>query len=215
MIHINIALNISTDNMMHSSQVHRFLARRQTRRRLTNNDIYGNINLIDALSSMSRNTRSGLSLVTALQISVSHHPCDLFAQLHNLVSRGLALNTACHKILDDMSESAENSDCMMALHVIALASEVGGDRAQQLDCLIDTLLDRSQSKVERQTPAATATASIRLITWLPVVCGAWILSDSPAVRHVLLATPLGWACLTIGVGLNFAGRTWSKRMVRS
>jgi len=201
--------------MRRSSQVHRFLARRQTRRRLTNNDIYGNRSLIDALSSMSRNTRSGLSLATALQISISHHPCDLFAQLHNLISRGMALNTACHKILDDMSESVENADCMMALHVIALASEVGGDIAQQLDCLIDTLLDRSQAKVERQTQAATATASIRLITWLPVVCGAWILSDSPAVRHVLLATPLGWACLTIGVGLNFAGRTWSKRMVRS
>lgn len=215
MIHINHALNISTDIMMHNSQIYRFLARRQTRRRLTNNDIYGNSELIDALSSMSRNARSGLSLATALQISISHHPCDLFAQLHNLISRGMALNTACHKILDDMSETAKNADSMMTLHVIALASEVGGDIAQQLDCLIDTLLDRSQAKVERQTQAATATASIRLITWLPVVCGAWILSDSPAVRHVLLATPLGWTCLTIGIGLNFVGRTWTHRMVRS
>lgn len=200
---------------MPSSQVHRFLARRQTRRRLMDNDIYGNSSLIDALSSMSRNTRSGLSLATALQISISHHPCDLFTQLHNLVSRGMALNTACHKILDDMSESAETTDHMMALHVIALASEVGGDIAQQLDCLIDTLLDRSLSQAERQTQAATATASMRLITWLPVVCGTWILSDSPAVRHVLLATPLGWACLTVGVGLNLVGRTWTKRLVRS
>ena len=124
------------------------------------------------------------------------------------------MKTACHKLLDDLSESAENTDHMMALHVIALASEVGGDIARQLDCLIDTLLDRSQAKVERQTQAATATASIRLITWLPVVCGVWILSDSPAVRHVLLATPLGWACLTIGVGLNFVGRTWTHKMVR-
>jgi Flp pilus assembly protein TadB len=101
----------------------------------------------------------------------------------------------------------------MALHVIALASEVGGDIAQQLDCLIDTLLDRSLAKAERETQAATATASIRLITWLPVVCGAWILSDSPAIRQVVFATPLGWACLTMGIGLNFIGRTWTKRLV--
>ena len=190
------------------------MTRRQTRRRLINNDIYGNRNLIDALSSMSRSVRSGLSLATALQISISQHPCDLFAQLHSLISRGMPLNTASHKLLDDLPESAENTDHMMTLHVIALASEVGGDIARQLDCLIDTLLDRSQAKVERQTQAATATASIRLITWLPVICGAWILSDSPAVRHVLLATPLGWACLTIGVGLNFVGRTWTHKMVR-
>ena len=199
---------------MRKSRFQYFMTRRQTRRRLINNDIYGNRNLIDALSSMSRSVRSGLSLATALQISISQHPCDLFAQLHSLISRGMALNTACHKLLDELSESAETTDHMMALHVIALASEVGGDIARQLDCLIDTLLDRSQAKVERQTQAATATASMRLITWLPVVCGAWILSDSPAVRHVLLATPLGWACLTIGVGLNFVGRTWTHKMVR-
>ena len=199
---------------MRKSRLQYFMTRRQTRRRLINNDIYGNRNLIDALSSMSRSVRSGLSLATALQISISQHPCDLFAQLHSLISRGMALNTACHKLLDDLSESAENTDHMMTLHVIALASEVGGDIARQLDCLIDTLLDRSQAKVERQTQAATATASMRLITWLPVVCGAWILSDSSAVRHVLLATPLGWACLTIGVGLNFVGRTWTHKMVR-
>ena len=198
---------------MRKSRLQYFMTRRQTRRRLINNDIYGNRNLIDALSSMSRSVRSGLSLATALQISISQHPCDLFAQLHSLISRGMALNTACHKLLDELSESAETTDHMMALHVIALASEVGGDIARQLDCLIDTLLDRSQAKVERQTQAATATASMRLITWLPVVCGAWILSDSPAVRHVLLATPLGWACLTIGVGLNFVGRTWTHKMV--
>ena len=198
---------------MRKSRLQYFMTRRQTRRRLINNDIYGNRNLIDALSSMSRSVRSGLSLATALQISISQHPCDLFARLHSLISRGIALNAACHKLLDDLSESAENTDPMMTLHVIALASEVGGDIARQLDCLIDTLLDRSQAKVERQTQAATATASIRLITWLPVVCGAWILSDSPAVRHVLLATPLGWVCLTIGVGLNFVGRTWTHKMV--
>lgn len=200
---------------MRKSRLQYFMTRRQTRRRLINNDIYGNRNLIDALSSMSRSVRSGLSLATALQISISQHPCDLFAQLHNLISHGMALNTACHKLLDDLSESAENTDHVMALHVIALASEVGGDIAQQLDCLIDTLLDRSQTKVERQTQAATATASIRLITWLPVVCGAWILSDSPAVRQVILTTPLGWTCLTVGIGLNFVGRTWTKRLVRS
>ena len=199
---------------MRKSRLQYFMTRRQTRRRLINNDIYGNRNLLDALSSMSRSMRSGLSLATALQISISQHPCDLFAQLHSLISRGMALNTACHKLLDDLPESAENTDHMMTLHVIALASEVGGDIARQLDCLIDTLLDRSQAKVERQTQAATATASMRLITWLPVVCGAWILSDSPAVRHVLLATPRGWACLTIGVGLNFVGRTWTHKMVR-
>ncbi len=191
------------------------MTRRQARRRLTNNDIYGNNNLIDALSSISRNVRSGFSLTTALQLSISRHPCDLFAQLHNLVSRGIALNNACHKTLEGIPESAKNHDSVMALHVIALASEVGGDIAQQLDCLIDTLLDRSQAKIERQTQAATATASMRLITWLPVVCGAWILSDSSAVRHVLLATPLGWACLSIGVGLNFVGRTWTHKMVSS
>ena len=73
--------------MMRNSQVEKLVARRRTRRRLINNDIYGNSNLIDALSSMSRNVRSGLSLAVALQISVSRHPCDLLAQLHKQLDK--------------------------------------------------------------------------------------------------------------------------------
>jgi Flp pilus assembly protein TadB len=201
--------------MIRKLQMSRSFARRQARRRLLQFDLYGNDNLIDALSSMSRHTRSGLSLAASLQISVSAHPCDLLVQLHNLVMRGFSIGNACLKILDALPESKANSDCIMVVHVIALANEVGGDIAQQIDALVDTLLDRSQAKLERQTQAATATASMRLITWLPVICGAWIVSDSPAVRQVLLTTPLGWACLTIGVGLNFLGRTWTKRLVHS
>lgn len=200
--------------MIRNFMISRIVARRHAKRRLMQTNLYGNENLIDALSSISRQTRSGLSLVSALQVSVSTHPCDLLVQLHNLVSRGFTIETSCHRILDSLPESSANSDFLMVLHVIALSNEVGGDIAQQIDALVDTLLDRAHAKLERQTQAATATASMRLITWLPVVCGAWIVSDSAAIRHVLFSTPLGWACLTIGVGLNFAGRTWTKRLVR-
>lgn len=200
--------------MIRKFQISRIVARRHAKRRLVQTNLYGNDSLVDALSSISRHTRSGLSLATAIQISVSTHPCDLLVRLHHLVSRGFSIGTACQTILESFPESSVNSDFIMVLHVIALANEVGGNIAQQIDALVDTLLDRSQAKLERQTQAATATASMRLITWLPVVCGAWIVSDSAAIRHVLFSTALGWACLTIGVGLNIAGRAWTKRLVR-
>ena len=58
-------------------------------------------------------------------------------------------------------------------------------------------------------------ASTRLITWLPVVCAAWIVSDSPAIRKTMLATPLGWTCLALGIGLNLVGRIWTKKLINS
>jgi len=106
-------------------------------------------------------------------------------------------------------------DLSVVLHVISLASEVGGDAAHHIDALIDTLLDRSYARQDRQAQASTAMASTRLITWLPVVCAAWIVSDSPAIRKTMLATPLGWTCLALGIGLNLVGRIWTKKLINS
>lgn len=189
------------------------IGRWRTRRRLATSPTYGNELLIDALSSISRTIRSGQSLATAIQLSLVSFPCDLFAELHQKISRGKSPGQAGLELLDDESGRYGDSDLNVTLHVIALAHEVGGDIATQIDALVDTLLDRIRSRSERQAQAATATASMRLITWLPVVCGAWIVSDSAVVRQVVFATPLGWLCLTIGVALNLAGRFWTKRLV--
>ena len=58
-----------------------------------------------------------------------------------------------------------------------------------------------------------ATASIRMLTWLPIACTGYLIVEDDATRAVLLHSPLGSACLGIGITLNQIGRFWVRRLV--
>lgn len=187
--------------------------RRHTRQRLDPQPRFGDERLIEAMADISRTVRSGQSLDLALRHAWQSQPCDLLFRLDREIRGGRAIDQACHSLLESWPQSREKSDENMILHVLALAHQVGGDIAQHIDSLIDTLVDREAARCDRRTQAATATSSMKLITWLPVVCGAWIISDSAAVRHFLFGQPAGWLCLIVGITLNMVGRWWSARLV--
>lgn len=193
----------------------RFTQRQRIKRRLTQATSFGNENIIDSLSAMTRSLRSGQSLASSLHQASITEPCDLLIRLAAAINNGQSLNQACNYLIEADEKQNPAGDLSVVLHVISLASEVGGDAAHHIDALIDTLLDRSYARQDRQAQASTAMASTRLITWLPVVCAAWIVSDSPAIRKTMLATPLGWTCLALGIGLNLVGRMWTKRLINS
>ena len=106
------------------------------------------------------------------------------------------------------------SDTSLTLRVIALAAEHGGDPVAHIDALEGTLRERRHARDERRSQASTALASTRFLTVLPIVCSVWICLDDQSVRDVLLRSPLGYACLTIGLILNVVGRRWVTRLVR-
>ena len=193
----------------------RFTQRQRIKRRLTQATSFGNENIIDSLSAMTRSLRSGQSLASSLHQASITEPCDLLIRLAVAINNGQSLNQACNYLIEADERQNPAGDLSVVLHVMSLASEVGGDAAHHIDALIDTLLDRSYARQDRQAQASTAMASTRLITWLPVVCAAWIVSDSPAIRKTMLATPLGWTCLALGIGLNLVGRMWTKKLINS
>ena len=94
-----------------------------------------------------------------------------------------------------------------------MSARVGGESTRHIEALADTLRARRQAAADRLTQASTAIASIRLLTWLPAVCALWMVVDDPAVRSVLLGSPIGWTCLVAGVAFNLLGRHWTNRLV--
>ena len=169
----------------------------------------GNENLRDALAHVARALRSSQTLASALVASTAHHPTDVTRELARMVVTGTPLTEACHRAPRDESDR----DVVMSLQVLSISASSGGDVAGTIDSLVATLDDRAHARAERHTQAATALASTRLITWLPVACGAYMFLEHPDVRRTLIATPLGWTCLIIGAALNIAGRRWTRTLV--
>ncbi|MGN7200631.1 type II secretion system F family protein [Arthrobacter sp. SAFR-044] len=97
------------------------------------------------------------------------------------------------------------------------------DIAEASGCPLADVLTRFAAQLEaeddadaaRQTALAGPKATVRLLTWLPLMglgLGAALGVDPLAT---LLGTPLGLAALLGGVVLTAAGRAWSARLVAS
>ena len=102
--------------------------------------------------------------------------------------------------------------CLAA--VWAVAVEAGAPLATVLGHLADSLRDLAEGARERQTALAGPRATSRIILALPplgIVLGMLIGLDS---LTVLTGTPLGWACLVVGVVLVALARRWTSRMLR-
>lgn len=174
-------------------------------------DRVGNHQLTEALESVVRSLRSSRSITAAIVESTTRHPTDLTRALVRSMNEGHTLAEACAERV----RHVDDRDEVLVLYALTLIASHGGDAAANLDAVVTTLHDRRHQMAERLVQASTASASARLLTWLPIGCGALLALDSPGFRRTLFATQAGWACLSIGVGLNLAGRFWTRRLVRS
>lgn len=95
------------------------------------------------------------------------------------------------------------------------------DIAEASGCPLADLLTRFAAQLEveddadaaRQTALAGPKATVRLLTWLPLMGLGLGMALGVDPLAILLGTPLGLAALVAGIALTLAGRVWSARLV--
>lgn len=97
------------------------------------------------------------------------------------------------------------------------------DVAEASGCPLAGVLARFAAQLEaeddaeaaRQTALAGPRATVRLLTWLPILgLGLGVLLGVDPIK-ILLAEPAGLAALAVGAVLTAAGRIWSAKLVQS
>lgn len=165
--------------------------------------------------TIARHLRSGSTLIGSFRIAARSHAQEWCRSVVRAVDSGSSfadvIETHLHAEVDRRHPDA---DLVLTLQVLSMAARVGGEPTLHIDALVETLRQRRHAAADRLTHASTAIASIRLLTWLPVGCAVWISFDNDAVRRVLVASPIGWSCLSAGLAFNLIGRHWTDRLVR-
>jgi tight adherence protein B len=95
------------------------------------------------------------------------------------------------------------------------------DIAEASGCPLADVLARFAAQLEveddadaaRQTALAGPKATVRLLTWLPLMGLGLGIALGVDPLAILLGTPLGLAALVAGIALTVAGRLWSARLV--
>jgi tight adherence protein B len=100
----------------------------------------------------------------------------------------------------------------LAFAVIIAAADVGGSAAPAIDRVATTLRQRAADRDDRRVQAAQARLSAHVMTAVPIVMLALLVASDGDVRAIL-ATPIGAACVALGLSLNATGWLWMRRIV--
>jgi tight adherence protein B len=161
------------------------------------------------LDQVTRHLRSGSSLPVAVQSSASDATDPSTGALAADLVAGAPLAGAVTRWQAVSPTPARR----LAAAALVLAAEAGGSVAVVLDGVNDTLRDRVALEREVAALSSQARASAAVLVVAPVVFAALAGAVDHRVVEAVVASPLGWACLSAGVLLDGLGALWMARLV--
>ena len=171
---------------------------------------FGN-QLVDVLTQIVGSLRAGYSIAQSLDTVASQMapPAgDEFKRVVRELQLGLSLMVA----LMNLAERIKNDDLIMVITAINVNQQVGGNLAEILDTVNETVRERVRIKREIRVLTAQQTISGYVLTFLPIALGAFLLILNPTYE-MRLFTPGPTLCIPFGAGLGIAAGFLAMRRI--
>jgi len=172
-----------------------------------------NEQLGDAIAMMSNSLKAGYSFLQAVDIvaeEITGPVAEEFAIFKKEVSLGL--NT--EKALENLSGRVRSDDLDLVITAVMIQRQVGGNLAEVLDKIAETIRDRLRIKGELKAITAQGRVSGLVISLLPIVLCLIIYMINPAQMSLLFTRPLGIIMLVVAAVMEFTGIILIRRIVR-
>jgi tight adherence protein B len=154
--------------------------------------------LPDGLAMISGSMRAGASLSIALESLVKEQQPPL-AQEFQLFLREQRIGVDFEESLSHMEKRVPLADLGMVIAALRISREVGGNLAEVLETLAETL--RRKHTMEGKIDSLTAQGKLQgiVMTGLPILLGVLLNFLEPEAMEKLWTTPIGWVVLGIVV----------------
>jgi|GEM_PF-101300 len=168
--------------------------------------------LPDALTLLVGALRAGYGLTQALQVLVSQLPAPAskeFSRVVNVVSLGMPMQQA----LNDLAERIQTDDVGLTVTAITVQYQIGGNLAETLDTIAETI--RSRIRIQRQIQALTAEERLTgyILAALPTVLGLLLFTINPDYMSGLFAPGLPRLMCIGALVLQFIGYLVIRRII--
>ena len=174
---------------------------------------HGRSSVADFLDAIAREVHSGYSLTLAFVNTSERFPS--FAWWTEPISlqciRGHSLATA----IANTSPQNWTADVALAMRTLSVASNGGYGIVGALEKSASILREREHIAHERLAQTAQIRLSTAVLSWIPLVICAWVITRQSHARTFLLYSPLGVLCIVVGLLLNFVGKKWITRIART
>jgi len=168
--------------------------------------------LSDALQIMSGSLRSGFGVGQAIDTVAEEMDDPLGAEFRRAILE-TRLGRDIEDALDGIAKRVQNEDFEWVVDAMRINRQVGGDLAQILDQVGETI--RARNRLKRQVAALTAEGrmSALVLGVLPIGMGLILYSSNPDYMEPLFSRTIGWIMLGVAVGLLVAGALWLKKLI--
>ncbi len=168
--------------------------------------------LPDTLTLMSTSLRAGYSLLQATEAVASEAPDPTAREFQRAIAEA-RLGRTVTQALEGVVDRTQSGDFEWAVMAIEIQREVGGNLAEVLQTVGDTMRARNRLKGEIDALTAEGRISAFVLGALPFAMAGFLWTTNRAYLEPLFQETFGRIAIGVGVILMAAGIIWLRKIV--
>ncbi len=169
--------------------------------------------IADSLVLMANSLRASHSFLQSLEMVAREMEPPISREFRRALQE-MSLGIPVEAALTTMGRRAGNEDLDLMVTAVLIQRQVGGNLAEILDTIAETIRERVRIQGEIKTLTAQGRISGVIISLLPIAIGAFIGVLNPSYLNVLLTHPIGRVMLAIGVLGQLAGVAAIQKIIK-
>jgi tight adherence protein B len=168
--------------------------------------------LPDVLTIMASSLRAGHSFLQALDTTAREIAAPANVEFQRLVAE-IRLGRPAEDALEALADRVGSPDFRWAVLAVNIQREVGGNLAEILDNVSDTLRERAQMRRQVRVLTAEGRLSAWVLAILPFAIALYMFAVNPKYISLLFTKQIGLVMLGVGGVLMVLGILWMRKIV--
>jgi tight adherence protein B len=168
--------------------------------------------LPDVLTIMASSLRAGHSFLQALDTTAREISAPANVEFQRLVAE-IRLGRPAEDALEALADRVGSPDFRWAVLAVNIQREVGGNLAEILDNVSDTLRERAQMRRQVRVLTAEGRLSAWVLAILPFAIALYMFAVNPKYISLLFTKQIGLVMLGVGGVLMVLGILWMRKIV--
>jgi tight adherence protein B len=168
--------------------------------------------LPDVLTIMASSLRAGHSFLQALDTTAREIQAPADVEFQRLVAE-IRLGRPAEDALEALADRVGSPDFRWAVLAVNIQREVGGNLAEILDNVSDTLRERAMMRRQIRVLTAEGRLSAWVLAVLPFAIAFYMFAVNPKYIMLLFTTQIGLFMIGVGGVLLVLGILWMRKIV--
>ncbi|MHC6221945.1 type II secretion system F family protein [Arthrobacter sp. MMS24-S77] len=166
----------------------------------------------DTLQLLSGGLRAGHSILRAIDAAAAESASPTAEEMRRIITE-TSLGRDLQASLEDAAERMRSEDFVWIAQAIQINREVGGNLAEVLDQVNETIRERSEIKGHIKSLAAEGKFSGYILMALPFGIVIMLMVVNPGYMDVMFTHPLGWGMIAASAILMTIGGLWMRKII--